>query len=95
MDYSLKSNKKCLSAGNSKDRDPQFHMIKRLRAEFAKTGEPVISIDTKKKELIGPFKTQGKPGVKKRRMSTIMIFVPRPLGWPRLMVFTTQSAIMD
>ena len=60
MDYSLKSNKKCLSAGNSSDRDPQFHMIKQLRAEFAKAGDPIISIDTKKKELIGPFKNSGK-----------------------------------
>lgn len=60
MDYSLKSNKKCLSAGNSSDRDPQFHMIKQLRAEFTKARDPVISIDTKKKELIGPFKNQGK-----------------------------------
>lgn len=67
MDYSLKSNKKCLSAGNSSDRDPQFLMIKQLRAEFAKAGDPIISIDTKKKELIGPFKNSGKTWCKEAK----------------------------
>jgi len=40
MDYSLKSNKKCLSAGNSSDRDSQFRMIMRLREEFGQAGAP-------------------------------------------------------
>jgi len=40
MDYSLKSNKKCLSAGNSGDRDSQFRMITRLREEFGQAGAP-------------------------------------------------------
>ena len=60
MDYSLKSNKKCLSAGNSSDRDSQFRMIMQLREEFGQAGAPVISVDTKKKELIGLFKNSGK-----------------------------------
>lgn len=60
MDYTLKSNKKCLSAGNSRDRDPQFRMIKKLREEFAQKREPIISVDTKKKEMIGLFKNGGK-----------------------------------
>ena len=59
LDYSLKSNKKCLSSGNSPDRDLQFGIIKRLREEFAETGNPIISVDTKKKELIGLFKNPG------------------------------------
>ena len=60
MHYSLKSNKKCLSAGNSPDRDRQFRLIMQLREEFQQTGDPVISVDTKKKELIGLFKNPGK-----------------------------------
>jgi len=59
MDYSLKSNKKCLSAGNSSDRDSQFNMIMALREEFEQDGDPIISVDTKKKELIGLFKNSG------------------------------------
>ncbi len=58
--YSLKSNKKCLSAGNSPDRDTQFGIIKGLRQEFMEAGDPVISVDTKKKELIGLFKNSGR-----------------------------------
>lgn len=60
MEYSLKSNKKCLSAGNSPDRDTQFGIIKRLRQEFSEAGEPIISVDTKKKEMIGLFKNSGR-----------------------------------
>ncbi|NOQ23242.1 MAG: hypothetical protein GQ565_11415 [Candidatus Aegiribacteria sp.] len=60
MNYSLKSNKKCLSSGNSPDRDSQFGIIKELRKQFTRTGDPIISIDTKKKELIGLFENSGK-----------------------------------
>ncbi|MCK4858580.1 MAG: ISAzo13 family transposase, partial [candidate division Zixibacteria bacterium] len=60
MNYSLKSNKKRLSSGNSPDRDPQFRMIMQLREEFSQTGDPIVSVDTKKKELIGLFKNSGK-----------------------------------
>jgi hypothetical protein len=59
LNYSLKSNRKCLSAGNSPDRDAQFKIIKRLREEFSKAGDPTISVDTKKKELIGLFRNPG------------------------------------
>lgn len=60
LDYSLKSNKKCLSSGDSPDRDKQFNIIKNLREEFMESGDPVISVDSKKKELIGLFKNPGR-----------------------------------
>ena len=59
LNYSLKSNRKCLSSGNSPDRDAQFKAIKQLREDFTSAGDPIISVDTKKKELIGRFKNQG------------------------------------
>jgi len=59
LDYSLKSNKKCLCCGSSPDRDKQFNIIKGLREEFKRAGDPIVSIDTKKKELIGQFKNPG------------------------------------
>jgi transposase len=60
--YSLQANKKNL---NEKKQDPhkrdkQFHYIKRVSEGFIKSGHPVISIDTKKKELVGTFKNHGK-----------------------------------
>ena len=59
LQYSLKSNKKCLSAGNSPDRDRQFGIITQLREDFVANEDPVISVDTKKKELVGLFKNSG------------------------------------
>ena len=60
LDYSLKANRKCLSSGSSPHRDVQFGIIRGLREQFAAAGDPIISVDTKKKELIGPFKNAGR-----------------------------------
>ncbi len=60
MNYSLKSNKKCLSSGSSPHRDTQFGIINGLREDFMKSGDPIISVDSKKKELIGLYKNPGK-----------------------------------
>ncbi|MCE9524675.1 MAG: hypothetical protein K8R36_01315 [Planctomycetales bacterium] len=46
---------KVLAMGSHPDADAQFRKITRLKREFLKAGEPVISIDTKKKELLGNF----------------------------------------
>lgn len=59
LDYSLKCNSKTLSAGAHPDRDKQFGIIKHFREQFSATGDPIISVDTKKKELIGLFKNPG------------------------------------
>lgn len=67
LDYSLKSNRKCLSAGNAPGRDAQFRKIDTLRCEFTDAGEPIISVDTKKKELIGNFKNTGRTWRRKAR----------------------------
>jgi hypothetical protein len=59
MDYSLQSNRKVREGASHPDRDAQFqHISKRVRA-FQHRGQPAISVDTKKKELIGDFKNAG------------------------------------
>jgi hypothetical protein len=50
---------KVLAMGSHPDADAQFRKITRLKREFLKAGEPVISIDTKKKELLGNFSRGG------------------------------------
>lgn len=60
LDYSLKGNCKTLTAGSHPDRNKQFGIIEYLRQQFNATGDPIISVDTKKKELIGLFKNQGR-----------------------------------
>jgi hypothetical protein len=57
--YSLQANRKTREGGNHPDRDAQFHHINRKVKAFQRRGQPVISIDTKKKELIGNFRNNG------------------------------------
>ena len=59
LEYSLKGNRKTLSAGTHPDRDRQFGIIEHFRQQFSAAGDPIISVDTKKKELIGLFKNRG------------------------------------
>ena len=57
--YSLQGNRKTDEGGNHSDRDAQFNFINDKANEFLAIGDPVISVDCKKKELIGNFKNQG------------------------------------
>jgi hypothetical protein len=59
MGYSLKANVKRLSGSSHPDRDRQFQYIAVQKAIFQQAGLPIISVDTKKKELIGNFKNPG------------------------------------
>lgn len=58
-DYSLKNNRKENTAPHP-ERDQQFRYITRVKRLFWEAGHPVISIDMKKKELIGDFKNPGR-----------------------------------
>jgi len=57
--YTLQSNRKTNEGGNHPDRDAQFDYINKSIKKFFKVGEPVVSVDCKKKELIGNFKNNG------------------------------------
>jgi hypothetical protein len=60
MDYSKQANQKMLQVGEPHpDRNAQFEHIDETAAKYLKAGEPVISVDTKKKECIGNFKNNG------------------------------------
>ena len=58
--YSLRTNRKRLAEVSDPDRDQQFRSLTRWRRLYVNHGWPVISVDTKKKELIGPFKNPGR-----------------------------------
>lgn len=60
MGYSLQVNKKKQAGAQHPDRDEQFRYIATLKAQFLREELPVISIDTKKKELIGNYRREGK-----------------------------------
>lgn len=60
LGYSLQSNAKTLEGGKHPDRNAQFAHINAETSSRLERGEPVISVDTKKKELIGPYKNNGR-----------------------------------
>jgi transposase len=60
MDYRLKAPKKTKEGKQHPDRDGQFRYINRRVRAFQRKGQPVISIDTKKKELVGEFYNKGR-----------------------------------
>ncbi len=59
MKYSLRTNRKRLAKTTDPDRDRQFRLLARRRRRFQRDKCPVISIDCKKKELLGNFKNPG------------------------------------
>ena len=59
LGYSLKANVKRFAGTQHPDRDTQFKYIESQKQAFLAAGQPVISVDTKKKELIGNFKNVG------------------------------------
>jgi len=60
MGYSLQANRKTREGPQHPNRDAQFRYLHRLVKRFLRRGEPVISVDTKKKELVGAFKNAGR-----------------------------------
>ena len=60
LGYSLQSNRKTVEGRQHPDRDAQFRHIDRKAGEFQRRGDPVVSVDTKKKELVGNFRNGGR-----------------------------------
>jgi len=60
LNYTLQANRKTREGSNHPDRDAQFHYINDRVKDALSAGEPAISLDTKKKELVGDFKNAGR-----------------------------------
>lgn len=60
MGYSLQGNRKTLEGTSHPDRNTQFEYINKKAAEAMAAGDPVISVDAKKKELVGLYKNNGR-----------------------------------
>ncbi len=60
MGYTLQANVKTREGTNHPDRDAQFRYLNRQVKAFRRSDDPVISVDTKKKELVGAFKNAGR-----------------------------------
>lgn len=60
LGYSLQANRKTREGASHPDRNAQFEYLNRKVKRYLKMGEPVISVDAKKKELVGDFKNGGR-----------------------------------
>src|SRR5438034_6437067 len=58
LGYALHANRKSLSGPQSPERDSQFQYIRHQRQQFTQDALPVISVDSKKKELVGLFRSE-------------------------------------
>lgn len=80
--YSLQGNRKTKEGTQHPDRDAQFAHINETARQFAQQGQPVISVDAKKKELVGPFKNGGREWQRKGKPEEVNVhdFVDQELG---------------
>jgi hypothetical protein len=94
MGYSLQANQKKREGSQHPDRDAQFHYINEKVAAFQKRGQPVVSVDTKKKELVGDFKNNGREWQPKGQPETVQDhdFPDKQLGNVRPYGVYDQSA---
>jgi len=73
MGYSLQANSKTREGSRHPDRDAQFEHINAQAGAALKAGVPVISVDTKKKELVGDFKNGGREWRSKRAHEEVRV----------------------
>jgi len=80
--YSLQSNRKTKEGGNHPDRNAQFEHINTTVTKFQRRSQPVISVDTKKKELVGEFKNGGREWQPQGEPEEVRVydFVDKELG---------------
>ena len=80
--FSLQGNKKVDEAGEHEDRDAQFMHINKEVTEFIESKDPVISVDCKKKELVGNYKNAGQEWFPKGEAPEVKVydFVDKELG---------------
>ena len=73
LEFSLQANQKTLEGAKHPDRNKQFEFINKRAKWFLERDFPVVSIDTKKKELIGNYKNGGKKWSKKRNPEQVNV----------------------
>jgi transposase len=80
MGYSLQANRKTMEGVSHPDRDAQFDYIHQKVKQFQSQRQPVISVDAKKKELVGNFKNQGREWRPKGSPEEVLVYDFKSLG---------------
>src|SRR5512142_400572 len=82
LGYSLQGNRKAIEGKDHPDRDAQFQYINRRVKAFQRQGQPVVSVDTKKKELVGRYRNGGREWQPQGQPEEVEVydFVKKDLG---------------
>jgi transposase len=82
LGYSLQANRKTIEGRQHPDRDAQFQYINRRVKAFQRRGQPVVSVDTKKKELVGRYRNGGREWQPKGEPEEVKVhdFIDKDLG---------------
>lgn len=73
MGYTLQANVKTREGSQHPNRDAQFRYLNQKVRAFHRAGDPVISVDTKKKELVGAFKNRGRRWLPKGKADKVLV----------------------
>ena len=74
MGYTLQANVKTREGPQHPDRDVQFRYLNRQVKSFRRTGDPVISVESKKKELVGVFQNEGRRWMPQGRPDEVSVY---------------------
>ena len=74
LEYSLQANRKVSEGSHNPDRNAQFEHINAQAEAFQARAQPVISVDAKKKELVGPYKNAGREWNPKGRPEEVLVY---------------------
>jgi hypothetical protein len=91
LDYSLQSNKKNIEGRSPPERDAQFRYINKSITGFIAKNQPVISVDTKKKELVGNFRNQGRIWRRKGEPREVNVYDFKYLGKGKAIPYGTYD----
>jgi hypothetical protein len=91
-DFSLRANRKSTASNSSPYLDQQFQLIASLHTRFERQGLPIISVDSKKREMIGNFKQPGSKWDRTPVKVNVTIYSPMPTVWLSPMGSTTRCS---
>jgi hypothetical protein len=95
MEYSLQGNVKSIEGEQHPDRDAQFRYINRQAKFFQRSGDPVISVDTKKKEQIGAFRNAGRTWRRRGQAPRVLAHDFPSLGKGKAIPYGTYDVAED
>lgn len=95
QNYTLQANKKNKEGKSPPERNAQFLYINKLAKRFLKNLQPIISVDTKKKELVGNFKNNGRVWRRKGEPKEVNVYDFPSLGKGKAVPYGAYDTILN